>query len=39
MALLELGFERQIDFRAEEDAKDLTDRAFRRIAKERRGPL
>jgi hypothetical protein len=38
-ALLELGFERQIDLHGEEDAKDLIDRAFRRVVKERRGPL
>jgi len=38
-ALLELGFERQIDLHGEEDAKDLIDRAFRRLVKERRGPL
>jgi hypothetical protein len=35
-ALLELGFERQIDLHGEEDAKDLIDRAFRRVVKERR---
>jgi hypothetical protein len=38
-ALLELGFERQIDLHGEEDAKDLIDRTFRRVVKERRGPL
>jgi hypothetical protein len=38
-ALLELGFERQIDLHGEEDAKDLIDRAFHRVVKERRGPL
>jgi hypothetical protein len=38
-ALLELGFERQLDLHGEEDAKDLIDRAFRRVVKERRGPL
>jgi hypothetical protein len=38
-ALLELGFERQIDLHGEEDAKDLIDRAFRRVVTERRGPL
>ena len=37
--LLELGFERQLDLHGEEDAKDLIDRAFRRVVKERRGPL
>jgi len=38
-ALLELGFEREIELHGEEDAKDLIDRAFRRLVKERRGPL
>jgi hypothetical protein len=38
-ALLELGFERQIDLHGEEDAQDLIDRAFRRVVRERRGPL
>ena len=38
-ALLELGFEHQLDLHGEEDAKDLIDRAFRRVVKERRGPL
>jgi hypothetical protein len=38
-ALLELGFERQLDLHGEEDAKDLIDRAFRRVLKERRGTL
>ena len=38
-ALLELGFERQIDLLGEEDAQDLIERAFRRVVKERRGPL
>ena len=38
-ALLELGFESQLDLLGEEDAKDLIDRAFRRVVKERRGPL
>jgi hypothetical protein len=38
-ALLELGFERQIDLHGEEDAKDLADRAFGRVVNERRGPL
>jgi hypothetical protein len=38
-ALLELGFEQQLDLHGEEDAKDLIDRAFRRYVKERRGPL
>jgi hypothetical protein len=38
-ALLELGFEQQLDLHGEEDAKDLIDRAFRRVVKERRGPL
>jgi hypothetical protein len=38
-ALLELGFERQIDLHGEEDAKDLIDRTFRRVVRERRGPL
>jgi hypothetical protein len=38
-ALLELGFERQLDLLGEEDAQDLIARAFRRVVKERRGPL
>jgi hypothetical protein len=38
-ALLELGFESQLDLLGEEDAKDLIDRAFRRVVKERRGLL
>jgi hypothetical protein len=38
-ALLELGFERQLDLHGEEDARDLIERAFRRVVKERRGPL
>jgi hypothetical protein len=38
-ALLELGFEQQLDLHGEEDAKDLIDRAFRRVVKERRGTL
>ncbi len=38
-ALLDLGFERQLDLHGEEDAKDLIDHAFRRVVKERRGPL
>jgi AraC-like DNA-binding protein len=38
-ALLELGFERQIDLHGEEDAHDLIERAFRRVVKERRAPL
>jgi hypothetical protein len=38
-ALLELGFERQLDHHGEEDAHDLIERAFRRVVKERRGPL
>jgi hypothetical protein len=38
-ALLELGFERQLDLHGEEDVQDLIDRAFRRVVKERRGPL
>jgi hypothetical protein len=38
-ALLELGFEQQLDLHGEEDAKDLIDRAFSRVVKERReGP-
>jgi hypothetical protein len=38
-ALLELAFERQLDLHGEEDAQDLIERAFRRVVKERRGPL
>ena len=38
-ALLELGFERQLDLHSEEDAQDLVERCFRRVVKERRGPL
>lgn len=38
-ALLELGFERQIDLHGEEDAKDLIDRAFSRVIKKRRDSL
>jgi hypothetical protein len=38
-ALLELGFERQLDLLGEEDAHDLIERAFRRVVKERRGPI
>jgi hypothetical protein len=38
-ALLELGFERQIDLHGEEDAHDLIERCFQRLVKERRGPL
>jgi hypothetical protein len=38
-ALLELGFERQLDLHGEEDARDLIERAFRRVVKERRGTL
>jgi hypothetical protein len=38
-ALLELGFERHLDLHGEEDAKDLIDRAFQRVVRERRGPL
>ena len=38
-ALLELAFERYLDLHGEEDAKDLIDRAFRRVVRERRGPL
>jgi hypothetical protein len=38
-ALLELGFERRLDLHGEEDPKDLIDRTFRRVVKERRGPL
>jgi hypothetical protein len=38
-ALLELGFERQIDLHGEEDAHDLVERCFQRLVKERRGPL
>ncbi len=38
-ALLELGFERRLDLHGEEDAKDLIDRTFRRVVKERRGPV
>jgi hypothetical protein len=39
IALLELGFERRLDLLGEEDARDLTERTFRRVVKERRGPL
>jgi hypothetical protein len=35
-ALLEVGFERQIDLHGEEDAKDVIDHAFRRVVTERR---
>jgi hypothetical protein len=38
-ALLELGFEREIDLHGEEDARDLIDRAFRRVVQQRRGTL
>jgi hypothetical protein len=38
-ALLELGFERQLDLLGEEDAQDLIERCFRRLVKERRDPL
>jgi hypothetical protein len=38
-ALLELGIERRLDLHDEEDARDLTERTFRRVVKERRGPL
>jgi len=38
-ALIELGFERQIDLHGEEDAQDLIERCFRRVVRERRGPL
>ena len=38
-ALLELGFERQLDLHDEEDARDLVDRAFHRVAQTRRGTL
>ena len=36
-ALLELGIERRLDLHDEEDARDLTDRTFRRVVKQRRG--
>ncbi len=38
-ALLELGLERQLDLHCEEVAQDLIERCFRRVLKERRGPL
>jgi hypothetical protein len=38
-ALLELGFERQLDLLGEDDAQDLIERCFRRLVKEHRGPL
>jgi len=38
-ALLDLGFERQIDLHGEEDAHDLIERAFCRVVQRRRGPL
>jgi hypothetical protein len=38
-ALLELGFERQLDLDGEDDAQDLVERCFRRVVKERRAPL
>ena len=38
-ALLELGFERQLDLHGDEDAPKLVERCFRRVVKERRGPL
>ena len=38
-ALLELGIERRLDLHDEEDARDLTERTFRRVVRERRGPL
>lgn len=38
-ALLELGFERRLELHGEEDAQDLIERAFRRVVRERRGPL
>jgi hypothetical protein len=36
-ALLELGIERRLDLLGEEDARDLTERTFRRVVKQRRG--
>jgi hypothetical protein len=38
-ALLELGFERQLNLHGEEDAQDLVERCFRRVVRQRRGPL
>src|SRR5262249_29427858 len=38
-ALLELGFERQLDLHGEEDAQDLAEGCLRRVASERRAPL
>ena len=38
-ALLELGFERQLDLHGGDDAQDLVERCFRRVVNERRGPL
>ena len=38
-ALLELSIERRLDLHDEEDARDLTERTFRRVVRERRGPL
>jgi hypothetical protein len=38
-ALLELGIERRLDLHDEEDARDLTERTFRRVVQRRRGPL
>jgi hypothetical protein len=36
-ALLELGFERQLDLLGEDDAHDLIEKCFERLVKERRG--
>jgi hypothetical protein len=38
-ALLELGIERRLDLYDEEDARDLTERTFRRVVQRRPGPL
>jgi hypothetical protein len=39
IALLETAIDRCLDIHDEADAHDLIDRAFRRVVKERRGPL
>jgi hypothetical protein len=38
-ALLKLAFDRHLDLHDEEDARDLMERAFRRVVQRRRGPL
>jgi hypothetical protein len=39
IALLEAACDRSLDIHDEADARDLIERAFRRVVKQRRGPL